>query len=279
MLTLDDGREVVLGSRTAGGSKNETRYGQLGDGRDVVVKIETAHGRLSVERAALAFAQQHGVPVPRLVADGTTAEGQLFLVLSREDGIRAKTPGGWHRLGRDLASLTGVPIDDCPLRRVSPREFADDHRKRLSVVEPMLDGSVVKQIGAAVERIGDVKWQTLTHGDPGSGNYLDSGGVGVILDWEDATVAPFGIDVGRAAFIAVMDLGHTGRPTDLHDAVVQGYRDALPDAAGLSTDILSAATIVAGLQFIHGRFVRPLRAERTPQAAAAALDCFLARSA
>ncbi|MEQ4205466.1 aminoglycoside phosphotransferase family protein [Actinopolymorpha sp. B9G3] len=237
------------------------------------------HGRLSRERIALSFAREHGVPVPSLVGEGRTSEGQLFLVLSQEDGIRATVPSGWYRLGRDLATLAGVPIDGCPLPRVSPCEFAQDHRNRLGVVESTLDAPVVRRIHVAIERIGHVEPLTLTHGDPGSGNYLDNGEGGVILDWENATIAPFGVDIGRAAFISLMDLGHTGVAADLHAAVVRGYRDGLRGHSKLSEELLAASIVVAGLQFIHGRFVRPLRSERTPRAAAAVLDSYLAMDA
>jgi aminoglycoside phosphotransferase (APT) family kinase protein len=275
-LRLDDGRVLALGERTAAGSKNETRYGTLSSGQRVVVKIEGVHGRLTKERIALSCAREHGVSVPSLVGEGTTSEGQLFLVLSHENGGRATTPSGWYRLGRDLAALAGVPIDGCPLPQVSPHEFAQDHRNRLGVLGSILDASVVRRIDAAIGRIGRVRSLTLTHGDPGSGNYLDNGHCGVILDWENATIAPFGLDVGRAAFIALMDLGHTGVPSDLHAAVVQGYRDGLRGSNDLSEELLDSSIVVAGLQFIHGRFVRPLRMDRTHQAAAAALDSYLA---
>lgn len=72
-----------------------------------------------------------------------------------------------------------------------------------------------------------------------------------------------------------MDLGGTGRPGELHAAFVQGYRTALDDPAALDDGSLLAWTVLAGLQFVHGRFVQPLRPERTPQAAADVLARFL----
>lgn len=276
-LRLDDGREVVPGEPTVGGSKNETRYSELGDGQPVVVKIETVHGRLRVEWAALTFASRHGLPVPRPVGRGTTPDGRLFLVLSREDGVRTVTPAGWHRLGRDLAALARVPVDGCPLDRVPPAEFVRDHRDRLGVVEHLLAPPVVRRIAAAVERLGGVDTPVLTHGDPGGGNYLDAGRSGVILDWETATVAPFGLDIGRAMFIGLMDLGHSGRPVELSAAVLDGYRDGLGISGDADPELVDASVVVAGLQFVHRRLVRPLRPDRTPQGAAATLDSYLAR--
>lgn len=86
-----------------------------------------------------------------------------------------------------------------------------------------------------------------------------TGRTGIIIDWQTVSVGAFGLDAGRAAFIALMDLGHSGRPAELWASFIDGY-------------------IVAGLQFIHGRFIQPLRPDRTPEAAAAALTQFLCRT-
>jgi hypothetical protein len=51
-VVLGDGPVVELGGPTVGGSKNETRFGQIGRQR-VVVKIQRAHGRLADEERAL----------------------------------------------------------------------------------------------------------------------------------------------------------------------------------------------------------------------------------
>lgn len=105
--------------------------------------------------------------------------------------------------------------------------FAAEHREWLGVISPVLDRALTGRIASAIERVESSWVLVVTHGDPGSGNYLDNGQTGVILDWETASVSPFGLDAGRAAFIGLLDLGGTGRPHELCAAVVDGYRRAL----------------------------------------------------
>lgn len=94
------------------------------------------------------------------------------------------------------------------------------------------------------------------------------------LDWETATVAPYGIDAGRGAFIALLDNSRTGIPEELHAGFLDGYRSG---PCRLLDETLRAATLVAGLQFIRGRHTRPLRADRTPQQAIDATGRYLGR--
>jgi aminoglycoside phosphotransferase (APT) family kinase protein len=244
-------------------------------GEQVVVKIQATHGQLQAEEAALRYLAPHGPRVPRVVSFGTDADGACFLVLSREPGVRPTEPGGWYRLGRDLAALPQVPVDDCTLRRTTAAEFVAEHLERLDVVTALLGGKTRRATAAAIRQFEVSDRLVLTHGDPGSGNYLEQHDQGVILDWETASVGPYGVDAGRAAFIALLDNGHTGIPEELHAAVVCGYHDGLPADCALDQDTLSAATIVAGLQFIHGRHVEPLRPDRTPRIAIDVLAAYL----
>lgn len=270
-ITLPDGRAVDLGDRTSGGSKNHTRFGTLPDGQQVVVKQQANHGRLPCEAAALAYAADHGLRVPGVIAAWQPADGGYCLVLTREPGVRTHEPAGWWRMGFDLARLAAVDVDECPLPRVDAARFATDHLQRLEVVEPLINDHA-DEIRAAVQLIAPGR-PTLTHGDPGSGNYLDHETGGTILDWETASVAPFGIDVGRAAFIALLDNANTGIPDELRSAVVDGYRAGLPEP--VDEAVVTAGVIVAGLQFIHGRHTRPLRPDRTADQAVAALANFI----
>ena len=135
---------------------------------------------------------------------------------------------------------------------------------------------MTRAIERAIRRFESRDQLVLTHGDPGSGNYLDHPDGGVILDWETASISPCGIDAGRAAFIALLDNAHTGIPEQLHTAVVDGYRDGLTAGCALDRETLGAATVVAGLQFIHGRHVQPLRPERTERVAIDVLAAYLA---
>lgn len=274
-LTLRDGQKVHLGDRTPGGSKNHTRYGTLDNGRPVVVKVQATHGQLPREEAALTFATRQGLPTPTVVGSGSTHDGDFFLVLTKETGIRTNQPDGWQRMGRDYARLASASITDCPLPTIRPEDFAADHAERLNTIKSFLSGQARDEIREAIRHFATTCDLVLTHGDPGSGNYLDHQPGGTILDWETAAVAPFGIDAGRAAFIAILDNDHTGIPDQLHAAFVRGYRAALPAEQSLSDETLHAGILIAALQFIHGRHTQLLRPDRTPQMAVDALNGYL----
>lgn len=274
-IALGDGRLVELGDLARGGSKNETRFGWVGQ-RRVVVKIEGEHGRLADEERALRFLAAHGVPVPNVIGSGTR-EGRRLLVISYEAGVAPVTPEGWARCGRDFAALVDIPIAGCPFPRTTTADFVADHRTRLQLVEPLLRADLVDEISGAIARIAGGDRLVVTHGDPGGGNYLESQtGVGVLLDWETASVSPFGLDLGRAAFIALMDLWSSGIPDQLASAFVHGYTGRPPQTERVSGDLLRAWIIVGGLQFIHGRHTAPLTPDRTPQVAAQVLKNYLA---
>lgn len=211
-LTLPGGQKVHLGDRTQGGSKNHTRYGTLDTGQPVVVKVQATHGQLRREEAALTFATDQGLPTPSVVGSSTTPDGDFFLVLTKEAGVRTNQPDGWQRMGHDYARLASGAITDCPLPTIRPEEFAADHADRLATIKPLLASQAHDEIREAIEHFATTRELVLTHGDPGSGNYLDHQSGGTILDWETASIAPYGIDVGRAAFIALLDLGHTSIP-------------------------------------------------------------------
>jgi len=273
-IALSDGRRVDLGELASGGSKNETRFGQLGQ-RRVVVKIQHAHGRLTDEERALQFLAAHSVHVPQVVGSGVTPEGHQFLVISREDGVRTATPEGWIRFGRALAALLDVPVSGCPFPCVTTAEFIADHRERLDLVRPLVTNDLADEIAHAITQVAGVDQLVVTHGDPGSGNYLDDGtGDGTLLDWETASVSPFGLDLGRASFIGLLDLWRTGIPDQLVAAFSHGYVGRSPRAQ-MSAELLRAWITVGGLQFIHGRLIQPLLPERTPQVAARVLEVYL----
>jgi len=277
-LALTSGLVVLLGGRTPGGSKNETRFGQLETGQQVVVKVQAHHGRLDLENQALSFLAGTSVPTPRVVEFGTSLDGQPVLIITRHHGVRATGPAGWQRFGRALAGLSSVSVEGWPLTVVTTDEFVADHRGRLKQLATVIDQTLVDHIDDALRAIEMTPVPLrLAHGDAGSGNYLDDGMNGTILDWETASVSPFGVDVGRGAFIALMDLGRIGHPIAQHDAFIVGYRNALPDSSALDDKTLNAWTIVAALQFIHGRHIQPLRADRTPQAAVQTLTDYLVR--
>jgi aminoglycoside phosphotransferase (APT) family kinase protein len=275
VLRLTDGRQVILQEKASVGSKSATFFGTVGS-IPVVVKIQRTHSDLSAEEAALQFLSDQPVHVPRVLGSGRDEQRRQFLVLSREPGSHPSSPAGWWRLGHDLAGLTEISGDAAPFRHVSPAEFAQDHRERLKVVRQLLTEDLVEQISVALTSVAAVDLTVLSHGDPGGGNYLDNpDGYGVQLDWETVTVSPFGLDLGRAAFIGLLDLGNSGVPTQLAAAVIDGYTSAVGPLYEIGEELRQSWIIVAGLQFIPGRHLQPLVAERTPQAAAAVLAEYL----
>lgn len=277
-LLLPDGRRIALGERATGGSKNETRYGEL-DGQAVVVKIQRTHGRLRQEEQALLFLSAHALHVPTIISSGTTPGGAPVLAITHEPGAKTDSPAGWYRFGRTLAAVAGVPAQDCPLPRHSSAAFVADHRSRLEAVGAIVDDETAEHVRDALTEFESSDELVVTHGDPGTGNYLDNNaGPGVLLDWETASVSPFGLDLGRAAFIGLLDLHGTGRACELAEAVVHGYREGLDANLSLSDRRLNAAIIITGLQFIHGRLTKPLLPERTAEMATATLRRYLARN-
>lgn len=277
-LELDDGRFAELGEAAVLGSKNDTRFAAIGS-VPVVVKVQGRHGDVQTEARALEYLADVGVRVPQVIGTGTTPDGRPFLVVSREPGSHTETPEGWARFGRDLAALANAPVDDCPFPRVSTASFVADHLERLMLVRPLLTRELADEIGGAIALVGSTERLALTHGDPGTGNYLDSGDddePGVLLDWESPSVSPFGLDLGRAAFIALLDLRNSGIPELLAPAVITGYLERLSAAQQMSSSLVRAWVTVAGLQFIHRRHVRPLMAERTAHGAAQVLTRYLA---
>lgn len=278
ILNIGDSRSIVLGERTPGGSKNETRFGTLGT-QQVVVKIQRTHGRLEAEEVALRFLAGGPVLVPEVIASGTTEDGDPYLVLSREEGEFTSTAAGWERFGRDLARLAHIPISHCPLPRISTALFHDEHQRRLEVLEHLLDGALARQIEQALDQVRKVDQLVVTHGDPGTGNYLDNpSGRGVLLDWETASVSPYGLDLGRAAFIGFLDLGRSGIPQELASGLIRGYANASSVADQIDPDLLRSWITIGGLQFIHGRHTQPLRPDRTADIAAQVLADWLAGS-
>jgi hypothetical protein len=275
-IAVGDRRVIELGEPIVGGSKNNARFGRVGQER-VVVKVQGTYGRLREEEEALRFLAGHGVCVPRVVDSGVIEDGGRFLAVSQDVGAPSLTAEGWTRCGHDFAGLIDVPIQACPFPRVTTADFVADHRERLDLVRSLLEDDVVQAISSAIAQIAGTGRLVVTHGDPGGGNYLDNpSGRGVLLDWETASVSPLGLDLGRAAFIGLLDLWQTGIPEELSSAFIHGYTSRSATAGELRGDLLHAWIIIGGLQFIHGRYTQPLMPERTPQVAARILENYLA---
>ncbi len=100
----------------------------------------------------------------------------------------------------------------------------------------------------------------LTHGDPGPGNYLDDAHAGTLIDWEEAHVAPRGLDMARAMFIVLLGAGPEGFIARDHAArsraVAVGYLHQLGGAWQPHPDELRGWLTVAGIQYAHRRWQR-----------------------
>lgn len=233
-------------------------------GCEVVAKIELLAGRLETEHRALTWLSAHGAPVPPVHrwTQCFTESGALApcLVLKRVQGRRPCTPAAWRRIGCALAAIARLPWQGSELTLHEQTAFVQEH---LDKVRTLGSKRLAPVLGAALDAH-DLLHEpflpsgplVLTHGDPGGGNYLDDGRLGTLLDWEKAQIAPQGLDVGRAMFIALLDATAEGRPSDVSRAraVEQGYAEASGWTVGRSE--LRWWLAVAGVQLIEWRWRR-----------------------
>jgi aminoglycoside phosphotransferase (APT) family kinase protein len=258
-LRLDDGTTITGLTRPPQGMRHRVLFGvEEASGREVAVKIELLPGALGPERAALEWLSANDGPAPRLRAVGTVADGEhrgaACLVSDRVDGEAPRSVSGWERLGLALARLARLPWEGSGLDVQGHREFLAVHERRVDD----LGGELAARLPPVPPAYANSPL-VLTHGDPGPGNFLDDGEAGTLIDWEDALVAPRGLDLGRAAFIALLGAGPEGYvPADRTtraSAVVDGFRaeadDGFPDESELAW-----WRSVAGVQFAHRRFER-----------------------
>ena len=100
-------------------------------------------------------------------------------------------------MGRALQRLEDVPWSGSGLR-LDDVQFVQSHQDKIAALgnrlAPPPGSESTPSLGPLV----------LTHGDPGDGNYLETNTRAVLIDWEQAQVAPRGLDLGRAAFIALL---------------------------------------------------------------------------
>jgi hypothetical protein len=264
-LVIEDGPTIQLDSRPAQGTQHEVLFGVLTDtGSPVVVKLERVPGALERERAALAWlSAQHG-PVPALLAAGTAiirGKPVACLVTERRSGSPPTTTGGWWRMGGAHARLGDLRHPTSGLPILDPITFGRQHAQRVS--------DLGDRLARLVESIPD--WKRLvcselpnsaplviTHGDPGPGNFLDDDGQGTLVDWEQAHVAPRGLDVARLVFIALLGAGPSGYLArdrqSRADAAVKGYLSAVGDGWQPSREESRWWTAVAGIQFVDRRW-------------------------
>jgi aminoglycoside phosphotransferase (APT) family kinase protein len=262
-LRLADGTMIRDVVQPPQGMRHRVLIGtEESSGREVAAKIELTPGALRPERLALEWLTSLGGPAPRLLAVGPAAEpgegaGAICLVTERVAGTAPATTDGWQRLGAALARLARVPWDGSGLSVLAHDEFLRLHERRVEEIGTVLGRDLAAMLPPAPPAYADSPL-TLTHGDPGPGNFLDDGAAGALIDWEDAVVAPRGLDLGRATFIALLGSGPEGYPAREQAARATAVRagflgesDSRP--AG---DELTWWLTVAGVQFAHWRLER-----------------------
>ena len=233
-------------------------------GEAVVIKFGGSPGGLAREGAALVYLVPRGAPVPELMAIGLTDVSRRrvpCLVMSRQEGAAPTSRDGWWRMGRAFGRLATpvTAVGELPvLDRV---RFGAEHEQRVREL-----GNRLSEIAAAVPdwpRLAGAEIPcpaplVLTHGDPGPGNFLDDGHHGWLIDWEDAHVAPRGLDLARLAFIAWLGSGSAGFVGRDHDAraraAITGYRETVPGGWRPGVAEMRWWYAVAGVQFIHHRW-------------------------
>jgi aminoglycoside phosphotransferase (APT) family kinase protein len=262
-LRLADGTTIRDLVRPPQGMRHHVLFGvEEASGREVAAKIELIPGALEPERRALEWLTSTGGPAPRLLAAGRLDDagghaGAQCLVTERSAGTAPTTNDAWRRLGAALARLSRVPWEGSGLATLSHDEFLRLYERRVDELGSAL-GRDLEPALPPVPRTYPDSPLTLTHGDPGPGNFLDDGAAGILIDWEDAVVAPRGLDLGRATFIALLGSGPEGyaahdRPARAR-AVTAGFlaeADASPSA-----DERRWWLTVAGVQFAHRRLER-----------------------
>ncbi len=262
-LRLADGTTIVDLTRPNQGMRHRVLFGvEQASGREVAVKIELIAGALEPERRALEWLTRHDGPSPRLLAAGTLDgagehPGATCLVIDRVDGENPSSPEAWGRLGRALARLSRIPWRGSDLATLDHEAFLARHERRVDDLGRALERDLAASLPGSPPSYSESPL-VVTHGDPGPGNFLDDGADGVLIDWEDAQVAPRGLDLGRATFIALLGAGPEGHVARDHaaraEAVATGFlaeADRPMDRADLSWWLT-----VAGIQFAHRRLER-----------------------
>ena len=262
-LVIAGGPTVQLLDRPAQGTGHEVHYGRVvPSGRRVVVKLGRTTGALERERLALAWLSGRRQDiVPKLIAAGTALLGGrqvACLVTERRRGSPPVTIDGWERMGKAHAQMADLPSAS-GLPRIETEAFGRDHARRIAELgdrlSPLAD-SIHDWEQLAAGQVPGTPPLVLTHGDPGPGNFLDDGTSGTIIDWEQAHLAPQGLDIARLFFIALLGAGPTGYiKSDLQaraNAAVAGY---LESSRWRPSDSEARWwTAVAGIQFIHRRW-------------------------
>jgi aminoglycoside phosphotransferase len=263
-LRLTDGTTISHLSRPRQGMRHRVVFGiEDRSGREVAAKIELIPGALEPERHALEWLTARGGPAPCLRAAGRLDAsgkhpGAVCLVTDRVAGAPPTSADGWDRLGRALGRLSRLPWQGSELATLDHGGFLALHERRVGD----LDRAMRRDLGELLPAVPLPYLESplvLTHGDPGPGNFLDDGAEGTLIDWEDAQVAPRGLDLGRAIFIALSGAGPEGyvarEGTARAAAVARGLL-AEADDWSPAPDEMRWWLGVAGVQFAHRRLER-----------------------
>ena len=226
---------------------------EAGSGIPVVLKVEQTPGRLGIEHQALSWLYQKEVDVPRVHWFGTGRVGDepfaRCLVTERIVGKPPHSPASWGRMGQRLQRLQGVPWTGSGLPVCDESRLVASHQDKTTALGSRL------AVAACCQPTPSLGPLVVTHGDPGDGNYLESDTRAVLIDWEQAQVAPRGLDLARAVFVALLRAAHSDSG-DLANAqaVIAGY---------LNTSNWNPTTAemkwwleVAGVQVVHNRWLR-----------------------
>lgn len=280
MLRLTDGTTITNLSEPPQGIRHRLLFGvDERSGREVAVKVELIDGALEAERLVLEWLTEQDAPAPRLWAAGTLDDsgehpGAACLIVDRVAGGATSSLAAWGRLGRALARLAEVPWEGSGLKALDHDAFRDLHERRVADISTALG----RDVGAGLPPLPGSYAEAplvITHGDPGPGNFVDDGQSGTLVDWEDAVVAPRGLDLGRARFIALLGVGPEGWVAEelegRAEAVSAGFLAEIggppvEDAAGSPSDPARDASALrgeldwwlafAGVTFAHWRLER-----------------------
>jgi aminoglycoside phosphotransferase len=262
-ILIDNGCSVRIQGRPAQGTRHTVLFGVLrGTGERVVIKLERMPGALVREQRALRQLAAEGGPAPRLITAGVTVfdgEHLACLVTEHRPGKPPTTDDGWRRMGRALARVGDALNTDLPV--LSHAVFGHHHARRISELGDRLAAIAVANPDWELLASADVPQPSplvLTHGDPGPGNFLDDGRKGTVIDWEEAHVAPRGLDLARLVFIALLGAGPGGFQARDHRSrarsVIDGYLATLKESWRPSVAEARWWTAVAGIQFVHRRW-------------------------
>jgi aminoglycoside phosphotransferase len=219
----------------------------------VVVKIEQIPECLEIEHRALMWLFEREVDVPRVrwFGSGRVGDEQLArcLVTERIGGLPPHSPSSWSRMGRTLQRLEGVPWRGSGLTILDEEQFVSSHQEKINALRDQLASVACcehPQLGPLI----------VTHGDPGDGNYLESDTRAVLIDWEQAQIAPRGLDLARAVFVALLRATHS-ESGDLSNAqaVIAGYLNGSNWSP--TTSEMKWWLEVAGMQIVYKRWSRP----------------------